>query len=581
MSIELNTEIKELNKNKINIDYGINILKNESFIKKIPSKFNWLLEVTFFFIVFLFIFCCYVIIKPIYNFERTGIVAQCFFLFLITIVVAFGIILFKKGKLTSKTLIFLLILISIFVHITYMINTPLNARQHDTWSSNCDAHFDYALSFYLSGKLPTHHITYCSDYLCYYNNTGVYQFYHPPLNAFIQGIFMKIYDGFNITNLNISSLFTQDYINSVSSFYNVSNETIYSYISLYGSNQILSCFYTIITSYFIIKIISLFVKKEKSFVFASVFALFMPRLFQLGAQLNNDTLSLMLSVLSLYYTLKWFRLNDKLYQKYINISLAGLFLGLAMMTKLNSAIIAFPMAFIFLYSFYKDTKDKKGKMSYLHTLLQFALFLSICAPLGLWFSIYSKVVLNIPFGFVYDFINQNLYTGDINFFYRLLLPISFHDLSNGLFASAFNDYNLPTYLVKTSLFGEFSYWQSESFGFLLMISSYVLIISTIVLFIYYLVKIKNYKSVDGLFAFVLIIFEILLMLYFNIKMPYGCTMDFRYIVPIIIGFVIFAYKFNDEINIQESQFANITMKIFNSSIVAYSIFSCLFYFICI
>ena len=36
----------------------------------------------------------------------------------------------------------------------------------------------------------------------------------------------------------------------------------------------------------------------------------------------------------------------------------------------------------------------------------------------------------------------------------------------------------------------------------------------------------------------LIVSQLLAQLYFNIKMPYGCTMDFRYIVPIILGFMI-------------------------------------------
>ena len=39
-------------------------------------------------------------------------------------------------------------------------------------------------------------------------------------------------------------------------------------------------------------------------------------------------------------------------------------------------------------------------------------------------------------------------------------------------------------------------------------------------------------------AGVLVLSQLLAQLYFNIKMPYGCTMDFRYIVPIIIGFMV-------------------------------------------
>ena len=39
-------------------------------------------------------------------------------------------------------------------------------------------------------------------------------------------------------------------------------------------------------------------------------------------------------------------------------------------------------------------------------------------------------------------------------------------------------------------------------------------------------------------AATLIVTQLVAQLYFNIKMPYGCTMDFRYIIPIVIGFMI-------------------------------------------
>ena len=39
-------------------------------------------------------------------------------------------------------------------------------------------------------------------------------------------------------------------------------------------------------------------------------------------------------------------------------------------------------------------------------------------------------------------------------------------------------------------------------------------------------------------AGVLIVSQLLAQLLFNIKYPFGCTMDFRYIVPIILGFMI-------------------------------------------
>ena len=43
---------------------------------------------------------------------------------------------------------------------------------------------------------------------------------------------------------------------------------------------------------------------------------------------------------------------------------------------------------------------------------------------------------------------------------------------------------------------------------------------------------------DMLFALLLVASQVLSEIYFYIKMPYGCTMDFRYIMPLIFGLAL-------------------------------------------
>jgi hypothetical protein len=43
---------------------------------------------------------------------------------------------------------------------------------------------------------------------------------------------------------------------------------------------------------------------------------------------------------------------------------------------------------------------------------------------------------------------------------------------------------------------------------------------------------------DLLFVGLLVASQVLSEIYFYIKMPYGCTMDFRYIMPLILGLVL-------------------------------------------
>ena len=90
---------------------------------------------------------------------------------------------------------------------------------------------------------------------------------------------------------------------------------------------------------------------------------YFPRLIQLGGQLNNDTLSVMLSVLALYYQLKWAkrRYENKWYFNYLDLAASGLFLGLAMMTKLNAGSIAIAMAAVFIYVLVNKDEVSKNK----------------------------------------------------------------------------------------------------------------------------------------------------------------------------------------------------------------------------
>lgn len=517
-------------------------------------------ETLLFALIFILIFASYLIFKPLYGVVRNGMIAQIFSVSMIMIIACVGIYLKLTGKLTTRRLLLILFLASVFVHLCYMLVTPMTLRQYDTFSTGTrqDGHFPYAVSFYLTGKLPTQYNT----------PETAYQFYHPPLNAFIQGMFMRLFQPFlslcRMKDINIDYLkpwiamgYTQD---SALDLYN-----------LYGANQILSCFYSLIASFFFFRSVSLFAKTEKGLLIGAIFCFFFPRLVQLGGQLNNDTLCVMLSSLSLYFTLRFYK--DK--RGIIPLLLAAASIGLAMMTKLNGAIIALPMAFCFLVVLIERirAKDRVGSL-----IGQYLIFLGIAAPLGLWFVFYSHFVMGFPFGWVFSNLNSALSVADINFFSRFLTPLSIHDLTtNVFFASPFEDYNLPTYLVKTSIFGEFSYWQGEAFAFVAFVAAYVQFFLFVTIGIAYLVQKKGIVRKDYGFAVALILSEVLMMFYFNIKMPYGCTMDFRYIVPILLGFAMLATRFNDAYSLQKDNPTNHLISALNVDVCIYAAASSLFY----
>lgn len=486
---------------------------------------------------FLFIFLAYCIFVPLNKVSNTpdGAVAKVFgSICIVGTLIYFGLMVFFK-KMTFERKIFTIILLSFFIHLTYILYTQGTTRQYDTWSSNDDGHYAYALSFFFTGKLPTTNIT--AD--------TIYQFYHPPLNAFIQGTFMHVFQ-----TLCFSSSLTDTTEN------------------LYSACQILSCFYMFVTVIVAIKCILLSKLSDSSKVVSCIFVALFPRLTQMSGQLNNDALSIMFSVLSIYWFCKWYFVK----KNWLNICMTGLFIGLALMSKMSAASICLGTAVAFIIELVKSIRKKEGSLKVSKLILQYVVFLVICAPLGLWFQVYTHVVYGLPYNFVFSRLNSGLFTGTrnwvltnmpgsisyydsnnsgsiytdvfVNFCARFLMPFLPTDFSHGFYCSAFNDYNILTYVLKCSIFGEFSYWNGEGAGVLSLISLYVLYFSFIVFLIYALVK-KSKLGKEGAFALYLTAGMVVMFLYLQIKMPYGCSMDFRYIVPIILPLGYLLGKGND------------------------------------
>ena len=238
------------------------------------NKLNILKEIGLFVAAFIIIFVCYIIFKPMNRVYMTddGAIARCVGCVLLAITfISYFYLRYKKKMDFKRTIIFILIL-AFIVHLTYLLYTSGHTRQHDTWSTNNDAHYDYALAIYETWKLPNHHI----------DENTIYQFYHPPFNAFVQAVFMHIFDA--LCPVESLKATTED---------------------LYSSCQILACFYMFISSYFICKTILLTSLSDKAKIFACLVGALFPRLAQLSGQLNNDGISIMFSFIALYFFVKW------------------------------------------------------------------------------------------------------------------------------------------------------------------------------------------------------------------------------------------------------------------------------------
>lgn len=476
------------------------------------------IDIAVLFAVFLFVFISYFIFKPLYFRDAVGVgstdgvIPRVFIIVCLAAVIIAGIVLKIKNKLTIEILLFLIFLVGVLMQLNYMLITPVNYRQHDVFSYNDAGHQGYAFTIY-EGKMPTQ-----------VDKTGHldYQFYHPPFNAFTQAMCMKFCEPF-------MKLYNKVFH---SAYYDTND-----WNSLYQSVEILSTFYMNIALYFAIKIAYKLKVDDRYKAIAASFVALFPYMMILAGQENNDPLCIMNCFIVIYFTVCWWENHS-----YFNAVMIGLFGGLAMFAKLSGALIVVPAIVAFAIVLIQSI-IKKEKWVYI--LIQGAIIGLIMAPLGLWFHIYAKIRFDQPFGFVFSNLNPDLYVGDHSFFERFINIFDFNDMFSNVWGNTFVNYNLPNFLIKSALFGEYSFLFSDGLAVISLVLNYIFVYISLLLMIFYFIYSGKEHLEIKIIGGVLIVSQLLAQLYFNIKMPYGCTMDFRYIVPIILGFMILnALAFN-------------------------------------
>ncbi len=546
-----------------------------------------LLEAGLYIAVFLLTLLLFLLFKPAAGGSSIGIgagaVAQSLQALGIGACLAVGGYLFATKKLTFKRAVVLLLIVGYILRVGYMLYTPASVRQHDTYTKNFDGHEAYAFTIFETGALP---------------NSNVYQFYHPPLNAAVQAAFMK---------------FTQSLFGGLSRLYPQGEEflSIFTYGKpdyidetrwfLYSSCQILALLYSFVACVVSLKILKLFDFSSPTKLLLAALVVLFPRGIQFSGMLNNDALAFTLAVCALYFALKW----QKQGKKWIDILLCGLFVGLGMSAKISMATVCLPIAGVFIVALVETLKKKDGALGVSRLFLQYGAFLLLCAPVGLWFQVYAKIRFDQAFGHVFSNLNHKLYTGDHSFFSRFILCFDFSEYFGSLWCRPFEgNYYLFNYALRSAIFGEFSYPQGEGLGVLAVLTAYITVILLAIALVYSAIWIlrknrmgkgallpdSNLKTrakaalgdwKDLLFAFLLVQSQVIGEIYFYIKMPYGCTMDFRYIMPMILGIGLtlgYAQKALVAVGTAGAERLN---RFLSTSVTVFLISSTLFYCVCV
>lgn len=450
-----------------------------------------------------------------------------------------GLLTYWK-KMTWKRATILLLFAGAILRITYGLYTDnITTRQHDVWRGDgyFMAHSDITMYIYNYFKSPEPIIKFDGSV----DFTASYQWYHPKLSHWIFALFMRF-----------NSLFMGN------------NSWV-----LYQSIRILTISVSIIGMFVAYKLTDELKLSERGKFLMNAIIIFCPMFYRLAGMSNNDPLTIFFMILALYFAIRWYKK-----QSFFNIALIAMSIGLSMASKLSGALIAIPVAAIFLIVLIKNIKNKKDKNSIpiSKLIIQFSIFAVIVAPLGLYWPVMSYIKYDQPLVAVWIPDWSNIVIAENATFFSKYLMFDFGQFfqypfihlqtitsSEGLI----QDNNMYDMMLKSPLFGEFSYSKSLLFlAYIMQYTVFFLAISFVALSIFDVVigiikNIKEYKETRvikiGSFDFwimALLFFLFLInMIFFTSKYQYACSYDFRYIVPIIIPFGYFIAKGMDRLSI--------------------------------
>lgn len=429
-----------------------------------------------------------------------------------------------RNSFRRQRCILLLAICGVMLRYFYIIYTAWYQRQHDVGAI----------------ELEQGHISYIWE--LYVNNFRIpdgdprlrWQFYHPPLHHMLEALFMKIISANRFSEENLQIL-----------------TFIYSCISM--------------------KIMYDFLKEMgiegKSLVYSFALVCFNPSFIIMSGSINNDMLSSMFIYAAVLYTIKWYK-NPSMRR----IIITALCVGLGMMSKLSAALVAPAIAIVFIIKFIQQIIAKDVKQY----IYQYIVFLIICCPLGLWWSIRN----NIRYGMEFNYIarldaEENLwqYLGDMSPLERFT-GFSFEQLKNVFIewnwsGTAYLEYNPLVALVKTSAFGEFNLLEFNPY---IKISSTILFWSnlTVILISFvsmlYVIFSRKTEQCTVIKIFLSAIFITFFGNYINfcIQYPFVCTMNVRYVTVLIMLGIYFTgemLKLLDKSESKAAEFLRIFMVI--------------------
>ena len=391
---------------------------------------------------------------------------------------------------------FLVIMVtSVLLRLFYIWYISVYDMQHDVGSpTELDGHLGYIGYLMNAGHLPD------------FDVREAFQFWHPPLHHGISALFLKV--AWTIIP------------------------------SLKGNYELLQIFpflYVTMGLWIIWKILKLLGYRGGEALFPFLVMAFHPTFIILSGSVNNDPLCVMFMILAVYFSIMWYRTP-----KYSLIAGCALSIGLGMSTKGTAALVAAPVAFIFLIKLWKERVKILG---------QLAAFAVMVFPMGLWWYVRNYLAYGVPVNYIYytdpDAVG---YLGYLPAWKRILdFNLHYFSFENLYlqFEGKYTDKNPLIGLLKTMVFGQWRYNYNpyiKILAYALLFVWIVLVITAVSAMVRFVHREKEY-CIEKISIVVFFLVQLVSYYYFCITYPFVWTMDIRYAVPILMCISLFLAEF--------------------------------------
>jgi 4-amino-4-deoxy-L-arabinose transferase-like glycosyltransferase len=394
-----------------------------------------------------------------------------------------------KAVRIESYIIAVILVAAFIVRIAYLNVTPYTVRSHDVGEHSGHAQYIEYIAHNLS--LPARDL---SD-----------QTYHPPLYYIVSAVFYDIFSAFKLQS-----------------------------DAIYKNLQFLSILYSMGFLIAAILLLKKYISNKPILIVSTLVLSFWPSLIIHSVRIGNDPLFYLFFSLALLFLFDWFDTGDA-----GRLLLFGAFTTFSILTKANGIMLIALFGILALILFFRE----KNKIAFIVKLVPvivvfaFALAYTFLFPLMEMGGGHKDVSLisrsaGLPEGLFVGNEPKNYLYIDLKTFTQEPFTSPWDDQFGRQF--------YWNYYFKTALFGEFSFSGAIVRNSAMIVSVLFLgILVYMLVFAFSLRKGEN-KNILPLFISILVLQAIAIV--FRIYIPCSCSTDFRYMVPIIIPFIVFFGK---------------------------------------